>query len=195
MRRISSSASTRITCGRWINLYRIAYNTPIQFVDLFGLTPEGAITGGIIGGGIGGGVGWVIGGGTGVVGGILVGTPVAPGVGTVAGGAAGGISGGAVGAAIGGSAGALAGAWIGDVVSDRWNSDYRPRYKPKNCPPGTIPINKHPGTRDDVHGIKGQLKNEGVGPKSWVGVSPAGDIIVTNPDGTAGNLGPAESYQ
>ncbi len=75
------------------------------------------------------------------------------------------------------------------------NPGYRPGYKPKNRPAVTLPINKHPGRRDHVRGIKVQPGPEGGGPKSWVGVTPDGDIIVTNPDGTPENLGPVDSYR
>jgi len=74
------------------------------------------------------------------------------------------------------------------------SSQYRPGTKQKNAPPGTVPINVHPGTKDRVHPIKGGLRPKGAGPGSWVGVSPDGDIIVTNPDESAENLGPIENY-
>jgi hypothetical protein len=70
----------------------------------------------------------------------------------------------------------------------------RPSQKPSNAPPGTLPINKHPATKDIVHEIKNLLDEDGVGPMSYVGISPNGDLIVTNPDGTAYNLGPWQDY-
>jgi RHS repeat-associated protein len=71
---------------------------------------------------------------------------------------------------------------------------YRPSFRPDDAPVGTKPIDKDPRTRDQVHDIKDGLRGDGVGPNSWVGISPAGDVIVTNPDGTHENLGPFDSY-
>jgi len=65
----------------------------------------------------------------------------------------------------------------------------RPPSRPTNAPSGTLAINEHPSTRDIVHKIKDNLREEGVGPRSYVGIAPNGDVIVTNPDGTAANLG------
>jgi hypothetical protein len=65
----------------------------------------------------------------------------------------------------------------------------RPGQRPTNAPPGTLPIDEHPATAGIVHDIKGNLVEDSVGPKSYVGISPAGDVIVTNPDGTAESLG------
>jgi hypothetical protein len=45
-----------------------------------------------------------------------------------------------------------------------------------------------------VHPIKDQLKDEGVDANSYVGIAPDGTIIVTNPDGTAKDLGNLEEY-
>jgi hypothetical protein len=42
---------------------------------------------------------------------------------------------------------------------------------------------------DIVHEIKANLVEDGVGPASYVGIAPNGDVIVTNPNGTAANLG------
>jgi RHS repeat-associated protein len=71
---------------------------------------------------------------------------------------------------------------------------YRPSAKPTDAPAGTKPINVDPRTKNRVHPIKDQVKADGVGPDSYVGVSPEGNIIVTNPDGTAEDLGPFEDY-
>jgi RHS repeat-associated protein len=72
----------------------------------------------------------------------------------------------------------------------------RPGTEPRDVPHGTRPINEHPSTsaRETVHRIKENLKEDGVGPKSYVGISPEGDIIVTNPDGTHANLEPWQGY-
>ncbi|HVT29148.1 MAG TPA: RHS repeat-associated core domain-containing protein [Lacipirellulaceae bacterium] len=83
---------------------------------------------------------------------------------------------------------------IGVPPGPSGSSQYRPGVPPKQLPPGTKPIDKCPETRDKVHDIKKRLRDEGVGPGSWVGVSPGGDIIVTDPDGTARNLGPWQDY-
>ncbi len=96
----------------------------------------------------------------------------------------------AIGRPFGPTAGNIAmsgGALVGGFSS---GGPYRPGQKPTDAPPGTLPINKHPDTCGIVHEIKGPLIDEGVGPGSYVGISPDGDIIVTNPDGTATNLGP-----
>jgi hypothetical protein len=65
----------------------------------------------------------------------------------------------------------------------------RPGFKPEDAPGGTRAINEHPDTKNIVHQIKRNLQEDGVGPASYVGVAPNGDIIVSNPDGTASNLG------
>ena len=60
--------------------------------------------------------------------------------------------------------------------------------KPKNAPPGTRPIDQSPNGHEWIEGTKGAV---GAGPADWVGVAPNGDIITTNPDGTAENHGPS----
>jgi hypothetical protein len=74
------------------------------------------------------------------------------------------------------------------------NGGHRPGQRPTNAPSGTRPINRHPDTRNIVHRIKRNLREEGVGPASYVGISPEGNVIVTNPDGTAANLGHWSQY-
>lgn len=71
---------------------------------------------------------------------------------------------------------------------------YRPGQKPKNAPPGTRKINEDNRTKDIVHPIKQALKGDGVGPESYVGVTPAGNIIVSNPDGSMLDLGHFEQW-
>lgn len=70
----------------------------------------------------------------------------------------------------------------------------RPGTRPKDAPPGTLPIDKDPRTKERVHEIKGRLGDEGVGPKSYVGVTPDGHLIVTDSDGKAVDLGPYDDY-
>jgi RHS repeat-associated protein len=72
----------------------------------------------------------------------------------------------------------------------------RPGNKPIDAPPGTVPIDQHPDTkgRERVHQIKEGLREDGVGPASYVGISPEGHIIVTDPDGTASDLGDYGQY-
>lgn len=60
--------------------------------------------------------------------------------------------------------------------------------KPKNAPPGTRPIDQSPNSHDWIEGTKDAV---GAGPADGVGVAPNGDIITTNPDGTAENHGPS----
>jgi len=144
--------------------------------------PVAGITGPIGGliGGIGGGVGVGVGGGSAVaVAGVSIGVNVPAGV--------------AVGAVYGTGTGIVysQGHPTGRGVSSSYR---RPGQKPTNAPPGTRPIDQHPCTKDIVHEIKRGLKPEGVGPDSYVGVSPDGEIIVTNPNGKFSNLGPWSSY-
>ena len=73
-------------------------------------------------------------------------------------------------------------------------SPARPGVRPVDCPVGTIPIDQDPRTKDDVHGIKDGLKGDGVGPDSWIGITPGGDIIVTNPNGSPEKWGPFQPH-
>jgi hypothetical protein len=68
-------------------------------------------------------------------------------------------------------------------------SDKTRRSKPaRGAPPGTKPIDQSGKGRDWIHGTKDDV---GAGPQDWVGVAPNGDIITTNPDGSAKNNGPS----
>jgi hypothetical protein len=60
--------------------------------------------------------------------------------------------------------------------------------KPTNAPRGTRPIDQSGNSHDWIEGTKDAV---GAGPADWVGVAPNGDIITTNPDGTAENHGPS----
>ena len=73
---------------------------------------------------------------------------------------------------------------------------HRPGKPPKDNPRGTLPIDRHPATsgRETVHRIKDNLRDEGVGATSYVGVTPQGNIVVTNPDGTAQVLSHFTAY-
>jgi hypothetical protein len=64
--------------------------------------------------------------------------------------------------------------------------------KPKDAPSGTRPIDKIKDlSKDDIHGIKDGV---GAGPKDWTGITPDGDVITSNTDGTAENHGPYIDY-
>jgi RHS repeat-associated protein len=71
-------------------------------------------------------------------------------------------------------------------------SDKSRQSKPTNAPPGTKPIDQTGRSKDEIHGIKDGIV---AGPKDWVGITPGGDVITTNPlDGTFENHGPASNY-
>ena len=62
--------------------------------------------------------------------------------------------------------------------------------KPNNCPPGTRPIDQTPWSGD--HGkIK---KGAGIPPTGWTGISPEGNVIGSDENGDAIDLGPASDY-
>jgi RHS repeat-associated protein len=95
---------------------------------------------------------------------------------------------------------ALLGAAAGAAIGDWWTGPDDPytvlskstESKPTDCPSGTRPINKDPRTQNVDHGeLKG---NVGAGPRDWPGITPDGDIITTNPDGSANNHGPYQIY-
>jgi RHS repeat-associated protein len=94
----------------------------------------------------------------------------------------------------------LLGAGIGAAIGDWWTgpdtvyskADKGPtEVAPKDCPSGTRPINKDPRIRRNHQAIK---RGVGNGPKDWTGITPGGHIIITNPDGTAEDLGPYETF-
>jgi RHS repeat-associated protein len=72
----------------------------------------------------------------------------------------------------------------GDKASDK----SRQSKPATGTPPGTKPIDQKGKTREWIHGTK---EDVGAGPRDWVGVAPNGDIITTNPDGSAENHGPS----
>ena len=63
--------------------------------------------------------------------------------------------------------------------------------RPKNAPSGTKPIDKLGLSRPDIHDIKDGI---GAAPNDWTGITPDGDVITSNPDGSAENHGPADDY-
>jgi hypothetical protein len=63
------------------------------------------------------------------------------------------------------------------------------KSKPTDAPPGTRPIDQSPNGHEWIEGTKEDVY---AGPSDWVGVAPNGDIITTNPDGTARNNGPSD---
>ncbi|MFA5984073.1 MAG: RHS repeat-associated core domain-containing protein [Methylococcaceae bacterium] len=97
-----------------LNPYAYVLNNPLSYTDSYGLTPEGAATGGTIGGGIGGILGGLAGG--------AGGTLALPGGGTLAGAA--------MGAAQGAVDGEVIGAVIGDAISNMCPTE---PDKPKKC--------------------------------------------------------------
>ncbi len=69
----------------------------------------------------------------------------------------------------------------------------RPHQKPRDVPTGTLPIDKHPDTKDIVEDLKPKL-GPGVGPRTWVGISPDDHVIVPDANGNAEDLGPWKDY-
>lgn len=66
----------------------------------------------------------------------------------------------------------------------------KPEPRPKNCPSGTLPIDQtswSPNHND----IK---KGAGIPPTGWTGITPEGDVITSDGNGNAINLGPASDY-
>jgi Domain of unknown function (DUF4157) len=64
--------------------------------------------------------------------------------------------------------------------------------RPRNAPTGTRPIDQTDLDRETIHKIKDGV---GAGPKDWVGVTPDGDVVTTDPDGNAEVHGHASDYQ
>ena len=85
--------------------------------------------------------------------------------------------------------------WINSWFDGGSRPFTRPRRGPSNAPPGTRTVDQVLN-HDQVENLKRQLRHDGTGvaPDSWVGISPDGDVIVTNSDGTAENLGPLDGY-
>lgn len=87
----------------------------------------------------------------------------------------------------------------GDGGEASSNRKIKPRVqeKPDNAPAGTLPLDqakKKFGLRGEDHNkIKGK-KGTNSGPQDWVGIAPNGDVITTNPDGTAENWGSYKDF-
>ena len=54
-----------------------------------------------------------------------------------------------------------------------------------------MPIDQSGKSRDDIQGIKDGI---GAGPKDWVGSTPDGHVITTDPNGNADDHGSADDY-
>ncbi|MBK8164196.1 MAG: RHS repeat protein [Gammaproteobacteria bacterium] len=84
--------------------------------------------------------------------------------------------------------------WIRDLTDPYRNKEDKSRTqsKPDNCPTDTVPLDKAKkkfGLKGEDHNkIKGRSGTKS-GPKDWVGIAPNGDVITTNPDGSAENWG------
>ena len=81
-----------------------------------------------------------------------------------------------------------------DSLASLNSSKKDPRHSaPTNKPPGTRPIDKMPAPiKDKVHAAKPGL---GLGAQDWVGVTPDGNIIATDPEtGEAEHLGHIDDY-
>jgi hypothetical protein len=66
----------------------------------------------------------------------------------------------------------------------------KPQPKPKNCPADTLPIDQTPWSPNH-NDIK---KGAGIPPTGWTGITPEGDVITSDGNGNAINLGPASDY-
>jgi hypothetical protein len=73
---------------------------------------------------------------------------------------------------------------VGLLVHNKAFRRHRPKTKPKDAPHGTLAVDVDPRTKGRVHEIKGPLLKDGVGPDSYLGVTPDGRLIATNVDGT-----------
>jgi RHS repeat-associated protein len=64
--------------------------------------------------------------------------------------------------------------------------------RPKNAPRGTRPIDQAGLSKDDIHSIKGQI---GAGPQDYVGITPDGTVVTTDPEsGTSVDHGNVSDY-
>lgn len=84
-------------------------------------------------------------------------------------------------------------AYVGvKAISDNvMNAKAKPgnELKPNHAPRGTGPIDKLGLSRSEIHDITDGVN---AGPPDWTGISPDGDVITSNPDGSAENHGPAD---
>jgi RHS repeat-associated protein len=67
------------------------------------------------------------------------------------------------------------------MTAEQKRSDQSRKSKPTNAPAGTKPIDKVGLSKDETH----KVKDGQIGPEDWAGVAPNGDVVTTNPDGTA----------
>jgi RHS repeat-associated protein len=88
----------------------------------------------------------------------------------------------------------------GDPVNavDPTGLEYRPSTRPRPIHPwvpGTRPIDQDERTKEKVEEIKKRLKDAGVGPKTWVGVTPDGNIIAPKHNGDPEELGHYSDFE
>ena len=92
-----------------------------------------------------------------------------------------------VGAVVGAAGGYLIADQLGNLIFAKPGNESRPT----DAPTGTIPVDQSGLGRGDVHDIKDGI---GAGAKDWTGITPNGDVITSNPDGSSVNHGPADQF-
>jgi hypothetical protein len=67
---------------------------------------------------------------------------------------------------------------VSQMMQGQTPEEKRLGSRPTNAPRGTRPIDKMGYNRGKIHGIKDAV---GAGPADWVGITPDGRVIVTDP--------------